>query len=176
MATTRRRARPIRKPSKTPQRKRRPRKVKIDWGNSLIQFLIVMVLVVDLILVFFVIRQCSKPVAIVKEEKPPPEVKILQVEVLNGCGVSGVANKFTDHLRANGFDVVKTDNYESFNVLRTVVIDRRGNLENAISVAKAMGLGEERVLQEVHEAYLIDATVILGKDFRQLAVWRLMEN
>ena len=176
MTTTRRRARPIRKPSKTPQRKRRPRKAKIDWGNSLIQFLIVMVLVVDLVLVFFVIRQCSKPVAIVEEEEPPPEVKILQVEVLNGCGVSGVANKFTDHLRANGFDVVKTDNYESFNVLRTVVIDRRGNLENAIRVAKSMGLGEERVLQEVHEAYLIDATVILGKDFRQLAVWRLMEN
>jgi hypothetical protein len=95
---------------------------------------------------------------------------------LNGCGVSGVANKFTDHLRANGFDVVKTDNYESFNVLRTVVIDRRGNMENATRVAESMGLSEERVLQEVHEAYLIDATVILGKDFRQLAVWRLMEN
>lgn len=176
MATTRRRARPIRKPSKTPQRKRRPRKNKIDWGNSLIQFLIVMVLVVDLVLVFFVIRQCSKPVAIVEEKEPPQEERILQVEVLNGCGVSGVANKFTDHLRASGFDVVKTDNYESFNVLRTVVIDRRGNMENATRVAESMGLSEERVLQEVHEAYLIDATVILGKDFRQLAVWRLMEN
>ena len=176
MATTRRRARPIRKPSKTPQRKRRLRKNKIDWGNSLIQFLIVMVLVVDLVLVFFVIRQCSKPVAIVEEKEPPQEERILQVEVLNGCGVSGVANKFTDHLRASGFDVVKTDNYESFNVLRTVVIDRRGNMENATRVAESMGLSEERVLQEVHEAYLIDATVILGKDFRQLAVWRLMEN
>ena len=176
MATTRRRARPIRKPSKTRQRKQRPRKAKIDWGSSLIRLLIVLVLIVDVILVFFVIRQCSKPVAVVEEEEIPEEVRILQVEVLNGCGVSGVANKFTDHLRASGFDVVKTDNYESFNVLRTVVIDRRGNLDNAIRVAEAMGLDEERVLQEVHEAYLIDATIILGKDFRQLAIWRLMEN
>lgn len=172
----RRRVRPLRKLSTQPQPRRRPRKTKIDWKDGVIKFFIGLVLLVDLVLVFFVIRQCSKPVVVGEEERIPEETRPLQIEVLNGCGVSGVAAKFTDYLRTKGFDVVKTENYESFNVLKTVVIDRRGNLKNGVRIAEALGLGEGRVLQEVNEAYLIDATVILGKDFRQLDSWQTMER
>ena len=142
----------------------------------MIKFLIGLVLVVDLVLVFFIIRQCSKPVPVERVATVQEEPRILQIEVLNGCGVQGIANKFTDFLRVKGFDVVKTENYESFNVLETVVIDRRGDVKNCLRIAEAMGFGEERILQEVNEAYLIDATVILGKDFRQLESWQLMEQ
>lgn len=142
----------------------------------MIKFLIFLVLVVDLVLIFFVVRQCSKPAVLVEEPKPPEEPRILQIEVLNGCGVSGVANAFTDFFRTQGFDVVRAENYESFNVLRTVVIDRRGDMKNVVRIAEALGLGEERVLQEVNEAYLIDASVIIGKDFRRLPAWLQMEN
>lgn len=177
MTATRRRTRPLRKPSTSQQRRRRPRKPKIDWSDNLIKFLIGLVLVVDLVLIYFVARQCSKPAVVVEEPTTPvEETRILQIEVLNGCGVSGIANEYTDYLRGKGFDVVKTDNYESFNVLRTVVIDRRGNIKNGVRIAEALGLGEDRVLQEVNEAYLIDATVILGKDYRQLEAWQLMED
>jgi hypothetical protein len=176
MTSTRRRTRPLRKPSTSQQRRRRPKKTKIDWSDNLIKFLIGLVLVVDLVLIYFVARQCSKPAVVVEEPTPPVETRILQIEVLNGCGVSGIANEYTDYLRGKGFDVVKTDNYESFNVLRTVVIDRRGNIKNGVRIAEALGLGEDRVLQEVNEAYLIDATVILGKDYRQLEAWQLMED
>ena len=100
----------------------------------------------------------------------------LQIEVLNGCGVTGVASQFTDYLRSKGFDVVRIENYESFNVLKTVVIDRRGIIKNGVKIAKALGLNEGRVLQEVNEAYLIDASVILGKDYRQLTSWQMMGN
>ena len=173
-----RRVRPLQKPStQQPYRRRKPRKVPVDWKNGLTKFLVVLLLVIDIVLVFFIVRQCSKPPVVVKKKPVREEkVRILQVEVLNGCGVSGVAAKFTDYLRAKGFDVVKTDNYESFNVLKTVVIDRRGSLKNGDRIAEALGLGKERVLQEVNEAYLIDATVILGRDFRQLKCWQIMEK
>jgi hypothetical protein len=46
-----------------------------------------------------------------KIEKPS---EIIQVEVLNGCGVTGVADRFTDFLRSEKFDVVKTDNYVTY--------------------------------------------------------------
>ena len=37
---------------------------------------------------------------------------VIQIEVLNGCGIAGIANRFTGVLRSNGFDVVETGNFD----------------------------------------------------------------
>ncbi|MBN2029548.1 LytR C-terminal domain-containing protein [bacterium] len=177
MSHRRRRIQPLRKPNKPIQPRKRPvKKIRSDWKSNLIQFFIGLVLVIDMVLVYFIIRNCSSQ-AVVPVEEPTVQAvpEILQIEVLNGCGVQGVAAQLTDYLRSQGFDVVKTDNFESFNVIETVVIDRRGNLENGIRIAKALGLGEERVLQEVNDAYLIDATLVIGKDFKNLNGWQSIE-
>jgi hypothetical protein len=171
----RRRVRPVRKPSLPPQRRRRLKPVRSDWRGRWLKTLIIVFCVIDMVLVYFAVRQCSSPV----EQAPQTEVQgreeRLQVEVLNGCGVDGVADKFTRYLREKNLDVVKTDNYESYNLLRTVIIDRQGNMENAVRIAEILGLGEDRILQEIHEEYLNDATILIGKDFRQLSAWKEME-
>ena len=139
----------------------------------MVQFFIALVLIVDVVLVYFIIKNCSQKTVVPVEVEIVQEVPaILQIEVLNGCGVNGVAAQLTEYLRMQGFDVVKTENFESFNVTETVVIDRRGNRENSVRIANALGLGEERVLQEVNDAYLIDATLIIGKDFQNLKGWK----
>jgi hypothetical protein len=173
-AQRKRRVRPLPKPTYQPVRRKRVSKTEINWKSGLIKFLITLFVLVDIVLIVFIVRQCSKPPVeeIIVEETP----KILQIEVLNGCGVSGIAAQYTDYLRSEGFDVLRTENYETFNVLKTVVIDRRGKMQNATRIASALGLGEERVLQEVNDAYLIDATIILGKDYRQLSAWKKMEH
>lgn len=170
----RRRVRPLPKPAYQPYRRKRASKERTNLKTGLMKLLITLFVLIDLILIVFIIRQCSKPPVeeIVIEEEP----KILQIEVLNGCGVSGIAAHYTDYLRKEGFDVVKTENYETYNVLKTVIIDRRGSLQNALRIASSLGLGENRVLQEVNEAYVIDATVILGKDYRQIRAWSKMEH
>jgi hypothetical protein len=170
----RRRVRPLPKPAYQPYRKKRSPKGKTNWKSGLMKLLITLFILIDLVLIVFIIRQCSEPPVeeIVIEEEP----KILQIEVLNGCGVSGIAAKYTDYLRQEGFDVVKTENYETFNVLKTVVIDRKGSIQNGLRITSSLGLEEDRVLQEINEAYLIDATVILGKDYRQLGPWSKMEH
>lgn len=38
---------------------------------------------------------------------------VIQVAVLNGCGVNGIADKFTNALRKHGFDVVKWGTFET---------------------------------------------------------------
>ena len=43
--------------------------------------------------------------------------EIIQVEVLNGCGVKGLADRFTDYLRQNNVDVVNIKNYISRSLL-----------------------------------------------------------
>jgi hypothetical protein len=156
-------------------RSKAPFRIKINWKDGLIKLLIGFVLVVDLVLIAFIVRRCSKP-------SPKTEVfdqgkaRTLQIEVLNGCGVPGIAGQFTEYLRAKGFDVVKMENYESFNVTKTIVIDRQGNLQGAIQVAEALGLGKERAVQEVNDTYLLDISVVLGKDFRDLKIWKEMEK
>ncbi len=92
----------------------------------------------------------------------------IQVEVLNGCGVEGIADKFTEFLRSNHFDVVQMGNYISYDVEKTIVIDRTGNLSNAYKVADLLGIDRKNVIQQINENYFLDVSIIVGKDFYNL--------
>ena len=105
----------------------------------------------------------------------PPEnntsvrhTKAIQVEVLNGCGVSDIADNFTDSLRKNNFDVVNTTNYRSFEIDKSIVIDRSGNMMNAEYLAEIIGLDKTRVIQQKNKNYFLDVTLIVGKDYKKL--------
>ena len=93
---------------------------------------------------------------------------IVQVEVLNGCGVSGVADRITDYLRKNNFDVVQTGNYTSYNMDKSLVIDRTGNEANAEKVAAALGIAKKNIVQQINTDYLLDCSIVVGKDYFQL--------
>lgn len=93
---------------------------------------------------------------------------VIQLEVLNGCGVPGLANDFTSTLRKNGFDVVETGNFKNFDMQNTVVIARTFDDENAQRVAEALGINQENVFIEASEDFYLDATVVIGSDYKSL--------
>lgn len=93
---------------------------------------------------------------------------IIQLEVLNGCGVPGLANDFTSTLRKNGFDVVETGNFKNFDMQNTVVIARTFDTKNAERVADALGIAKEHVFIEASEDFYLDATVVIGSDYKSL--------
>lgn len=95
--------------------------------------------------------------------------EIIQVEVLNGCGVTGIANTFTDFLRSHNFDVVNVDNYRPFDIDETIVIDRIGNLANAKKVAESLHVKTGRAYTQLNSEYFVDVTVIIGRDYHSLA-------
>jgi len=99
------------------------------------------------------------------ENKSP---RILQLDVLNGCGARGIGAKFTDYLRTQGFDVVESKNYKSFQIPQTLVIDRIGDLTAARRVATALGVKENNIVQQLNLDYFVDISVIIGKDYTQL--------
>lgn len=94
--------------------------------------------------------------------------EIIQIEVLNGCGISGIANSYTGILRENGFDVVETGNFETFDLSETIVISRSGVMDNAYRVANALGVTEKNVIRESSPDYYLDVTVVLGLDYEKL--------
>lgn len=94
--------------------------------------------------------------------------EIIQVEVLNGCGISGIADRFTDFLRNNKFDVVSMGNYIRFDLDESIVIDRTGNKANALNVAKALGVKRENVIQQLNNDYFLDVSIVIGRDYYTL--------
>lgn len=93
---------------------------------------------------------------------------VIQIEVLNGCGVSGVATDVTRSLRSFGFDVVQMGNFDHFEVDRTMVISRNGDMESARKVARALGVGEDRILREESPDFYLDLTLLIGADYETL--------
>ncbi len=94
--------------------------------------------------------------------------KPVQLEVLNGCGVNGVAEKFTDYLRADNFDVVNIGNYRSFDIDHSLLIDRTGNMKKAFEIASTLGIEKNNIIQQVNKEYFLDVTLIIGKDYKRL--------
>jgi hypothetical protein len=109
-------------------------------------------------------------------ESPPLEEKI-QVEILNGCGETGVAKIFEALLRKEGFDVVNTDNYVENGKIRwdvpaSRVVDLTGSTQQAITIAKVLGISETHVISQNDPKEIYDVRIIIGKDFKNLESYK----
>ena len=139
-----------------------------SYFNSFLNITILFLSVVIIYLGYSVATELklfeSQPVNGVSQEHK----RIIQVEVLNGCGVADIADKFTDSLRKKKFDVVNVANYRSFDIDKTIIIDRAGKLGNAKYLADVIGLDRRRVIQQKNRNYFLDVTLIVGKDYKQL--------
>ncbi|MHC1737004.1 MAG: LytR C-terminal domain-containing protein [Ignavibacteriaceae bacterium] len=93
------------------------------------------------------------------------KAKILQVEVLNGCGIAGAGDVITNFLRQKGFDVISTENYQTFDMDETIIIDRVGIINNGYKVADSLGITRKNVISQVNRSLLLDVSIIIGKDF-----------
>ena len=113
----------------------------------------------------------NTPDEVIEEE--PPFQRQIQVEVLNGCGVNGIAKIFQSILRDKGFDVANTDNYkeqgkEKWDVAESMVLDHTGNMEEAIRVAEVLGISVERIYSKDDPSAIYDISVVVGKDYRAM--------
>ena len=90
----------------------------------------------------------------------------IRVAVLNGCGVSGVASKFTELLVAKGFDVIKTGNAENFNFVESIVVDRSGSYETAQKVATSLHI--KNCIQQIEEDQVEQVAVVIGRDYNEI--------
>ncbi|MEK7818695.1 MAG: LytR C-terminal domain-containing protein [Bacteroidota bacterium] len=102
-----------------------------------------------------------------KDEIENSSNEIIQVDVLNGCGVSGVGQKMTDRLRDGGFDVVASGNYKNFLIEETFIIDRVGLDESAKNIASVLNLGNEKIIREINPGYFVSFSIVVGKDYKK---------
>jgi len=99
----------------------------------------------------------------------------VEVEVLNGCGVPGIANTFGEFLVKNKYDVVKRANAPTKDYQKSVLIDRGKRERKQIDkLREKLGLSKDRVLPIEAPDALADATLILGADYESLKSYKEM--
>lgn len=88
------------------------------------------------------------------------------VEVLNGCGVPGVATRVAEVLRAQGFEIQRVDNADRYDYDVTTLFVQGDALLTAEEVRNILGLGEVRRTKGEE----VKVTVIVGKDLARFAL------
>ncbi len=94
----------------------------------------------------------------------------LNIAVLNGCGVSGVGNSYTNILRNRyGLQVTRTENADNFNYeITTIVILNKDNpdIENLLTVLGTnINAGNVEFNSTVNPTE--DIQIIIGKDYQE---------
>lgn len=88
-----------------------------------------------------------------------------RVEVLNGTGEKGLAAKAARCLRRKGIDVLRVGNADRFDYPNSLVLARKKNPDVG-TFAKLIGC--RTVVEQLQRDELVDATLILGSDYRRL--------
>lgn len=103
-----------------------------------------------------------------KEEKQTPFIPNTgQIQILNGCGKAGAAEQFRNYLTDRGFDIIEFGNAGSWNYTHTLVVARTSNEPVARDLAKV--LDTENLIHLSDPLAMVDATVIIGKDYEELS-------
>jgi len=137
--------------------------------NLILNISIISLILINSVLAYTVFNTVSEKYFNSRDELLIDSTKAkIQVEVLNGCGVTCIAEKITDHLRENKIDVVNLGNYRSFEIENSIIISRNNKILNAEKVAAIVGLDQNSIIQQTNPDYLLDVTFILGKDYRNL--------
>lgn len=85
-----------------------------------------------------------------------------KVIVLNGCGVSGIAAKFSDKLQEEKIPVASIDNYDKNNIVDSFIEYFPDKRKDARKISKILGI--EQLIEVTDEKYQFDVKVVIGKD------------
>jgi len=92
----------------------------------------------------------------------------IEVEILNGSGISDLASITTDYLRSKHFDVVYYGNADQQSYEHTLIIQRNEKYHSLKLIGEAFDVDfkdKNHVMLAPDESLCLDVTVILGKDY-----------
>ena len=148
-------------------------RIKRAKGKKPIRLLELSILFLFLLVVAYVASfavQISKGYS---QENKPTEY-YLNLQVLNGCGEKGLANRLANRIEVAvekplAVRVIDTDNFDNFGVEKTFVISRKDDLSAANLLAEQLGLDKAVTYRKIDDNYLdIGATLVLGFDWAEV--------
>ncbi len=92
----------------------------------------------------------------------------LTVEVLNGNGQVGLAGTVGVELRNRGVVVPRTGEAAHHNYQNTVIVDWKGNSQEALRLAQSLGISPGNIVTYYLPKKTLDLTIVIGKDWNSL--------
>mgnify|MGYP001158031941 CR=1 FL=1 len=154
----------------------RKSKLKIKLGRQHLNYVIIgfLTLIVTIMATSFILRVAVTPpvsATIDSSIEKSNRQEVIQVNILNACGVKGLASKAKEFLRARGFDVVEIGNSDLL-TNNSQVIDRLGDGKSAKQVAYALGIRDTMITSIIDSNMFLRATIVIGNDFQELKPFR----
>ncbi len=111
----------------------------------------------------------------VAQTQPPSDLGIstpparIKVQVLNGCGVPGVAKRARDWLIKQDYEIRDVGNADRQDYRISKIVNRSGNHKSARELARLLGIDEAQISRQSGPAGTdFDLTLIIGKDYKRL--------
>ena len=105
---------------------------------------------------------------------PITEAFIAEIEILNGCGVSGIAELYTNFLRSSKYDIISTDNAKdehgkiNFDYKNCkIIVNNQKKLRAAYQLSLKLGINKQHIKKNYGNG-IWDITLIIGEDYNNL--------
>lgn len=120
------------------------------------------------IVVSMIIGTKLKPDIVFTQNKPIENESVPHIgsiQILNGCGTEGAANRLADYLRLKRFDVKDIGNATAWNYPRTMIISRTKDMSLARELEKLLQTDKLVFIRTDEKLY--DVTIVVGPDFEE---------
>lgn len=92
----------------------------------------------------------------------------IKLEILNGFGTKGAANKAANLLKEMGFIIARVDNASSFTYEDTIIVDWNRNISKSLHLSEYLRIDPNRIIVYDNYDKPIDFTLVLGKNWPRL--------
>ena len=96
-----------------------------------------------------------------------------EIEILNGCGESGIANLYSNYLIKEGFDVIDSRNADNFEYLNTTIVVHK---KDKLNIAKNLANILKIKTVTIDERGIWDLSLIIGRDYKNLASFETVKK
>lgn len=138
-----------------------------NTSNTLLNISLFVIVLLLFIITYSVYLKITSPK---ENESSVVTGRIIQVRVLNGTQIDGLAREVSNYLRTKNLDVLYQGNYSDRNLKNTFIIDHTGDKTIVKRIIRIIGISPDQVVQEIQENSLTDITIVLGEDYRKLKI------
>lgn len=138
-----------------------------NTSNTLLNISLFVIVLLLFIITYSVYLKITSPK---ENESSVVTGRIIQVCVLNGTQIDGLAREVSNYLRTKNLDVLYQGNYSYRNLKNTFIIDHTGDKTIVKRIIRIIGISPDQVVQEIQENSLTDITIVLGEDYRKLKI------
>ncbi|MBT3233018.1 MAG: LytR C-terminal domain-containing protein [Calditrichaeota bacterium] len=105
------------------------------------------------------------------DETPVVEWSKIRIDVLNGCGVRGIAAQAQTWLKRNGYRIRLAENADRHDYKKSLIQDRSGNMAAARELALVLNIDQSQIIElDGSPSPFVDLTVVIGEDYKRLPI------